>query len=239
MTVVVREASCVHAGGACVLSLWGCEKCGVRRGITTTSRQERANRHPKGGEGGGHPSKGPNRRDTRTQHEQHNNTTRHDHHTTTHPPSQQHASQCTRHRTTVVVSRPVSWFLSVVFCLLSLFLSCPPCLVSVLTRVCLCVLMYTCSSHVSVSVRLFVCLSREKGQNQKHSVVAPLTCQSYVILTYRDERLNEPECSWFLPQFPYHRAVNRECVVLDLFSDMFSRASFFKTVFLTKIVSKT
>ena len=73
-----------------------------------------------------------------------------------------------------------------------------------------------------------------EGQSQKHSVVVPLTCQSYVMLVYRDERPVEPGSSRFPPQFPSHHAVNRERVVLDLFSDMFFGASFCKT-FSTKI----
>ena len=124
----------------------------LRRGIADTSREERANRHLKGGEGRRPPLKWSqqerHKHNTTTQHHQQHTTTQHhqqhatqhDHHTTTHPP-------------TITAARA-----AVVLCLLCLCLSSPSCLVSVLTRVCLCVLMYVCSSVcLSLSVFLSVC----------------------------------------------------------------------------------
>ena len=227
--------------------------------------KERDRRHFKGGEG--KPSPQGRRKESATlrkhHQERHKHATRpatHNHTTPTtiHNNTQQHnttttqphtcASQCAPYRITILVSRLVSWFSSVVFRFLSLFLSCPSCLFSVLTRFFLCVLMYVCSS-VSLSVRLCVCHRDNERfvvwehkcllllkmvnyawerQSQKHFVDAPLTCQLYVILACRDERLVEPSSSCFLPQFLSHQAVNRERVVLDLFSDMFYGVSFFK-----------
>ena len=96
---------------------------------------------------GGHHPQGPNKRDTKAQHhtQQRNNTTDNtQQHTTrsrhSHPPIS------TAVRVAVHTIPPVSCLSSVVFCLLSLFLFCLPCLVSVVRASCL-------------HVRLSVCLS--------------------------------------------------------------------------------
>ena len=111
-----------------------------RRLIAATSREESANCHLKGGE-----RRRPPLKKVPTGEAQAHNTTQQHNTTTTQPPTHHHNST----RRSAHHTAPPS---------LSLFLSCPSCFVSVLTRVCLCVLMHACSSVcLSLSVFLSVC----------------------------------------------------------------------------------
>ena len=72
------------------------------------------------------------------------------------------------------------------------------------------------------------------GKVKGNSFAAPLTCQYYVKLAYRSERLIEPTSSWFLAKCPsgqlelncfVKRGIGNE--LFSTFSDMFSGASMF------------
>ena len=52
-----------------------------------------------------------------------------------------------------------------------------------------------------------------------------------MILAYGDNRLIAPGSGWLLLHFTSDQAVNRERIVLDLFSDVYSGASFFQETY--------